>query len=224
MTMTMTVSASATKLASSLAANNNAHAGDLASLTDDQLVACAQNGDQGALEELLGRHEPKLLQLAKRFVPNDHDAQEVVQDVFLTTWRKLPGFEGRAQIGTWLHRVTVNAALMFLRARSRRPHMMKTDGTAADVIGLANPCFEGGGWAARTPDDQLQSAELHHEIQKAVDELPASLRDVFFERLVEGRSTRQTAQALGLSTLVVRTRLHRARLLLRANIAEYRAA
>jgi RNA polymerase sigma-70 factor (ECF subfamily) len=207
---------------SSPAANNNAQVADPSSLSDEQLVACAQNGSEAALAELLSRHEPKLLQLAKRFVPNDHDAQEVLQDVFLTTWRKLPGFEGRAQIGTWLHRVTVNAALMFLRARSRRPHILKTEATG-DSLALTPPPFESG-WAVRTPDDQLQSAELHHEIQKAVNELPSSLRDVFFERLVEGRSTRQTAQALGLSTLVVRTRLHRARLLLRANIADYRAA
>ncbi len=209
---------------SSSAANNNAQFADPSSLSDEQLVACAQNGNEAALAELLGRHEPKLLQLAKRFVPNDHDAPEVLQDVFLTTWRKLPGFEGRAQIGTWLHRVTVHAALMFLRARSRRPHILKTEAGTGEAFAVAHPCFEGGAWASRTPDDQLQSAELHHEIQKAVDELPSSLRDVFFERLVEGRSTRQTAQALGLSTLVVRTRLHRARLLLRANIADYRAA
>lgn len=223
--MTNDLTALASKpVPSSAAANNNGQVADPASLSDEQLVACAQNGNEAALAELLSRHEPKLLQLAKRFVPNDHDAQEVLQDVFLTTWRKLPGFEGRAQIGTWLHRVTVNAALMFLRARSRRPHILKTEAATGEAFAVMPPSFEGAAWAVRTPDDQLQSAELHHEIQKAVDELPSSLRDVFFERLVEGRSTRQTAQALGLSTLVVRTRLHRARLLLRANIADYRAA
>jgi RNA polymerase sigma-70 factor (ECF subfamily) len=223
--MTTNLTALAPKTSpSSSAANSNAQFSDPGALSDEQLVACAQNGNQAALAELLGRHEAKLLQLAKRFVPNDHDAQEILQDVFLTTWRKLPGFEGRAQIGTWLHRVTVNAALMFLRARSRRPYILKREAGTGQDFAIAHPGFEGGAWASRTPDEQLQSFELHHEIQKAVDELPSTLRDVVFERLVEGRSTMQTAQALGLSTLVVRTRLHRARLILRANIADYRAA
>jgi RNA polymerase sigma-70 factor, ECF subfamily len=210
---------------SAAAARKPAAACDLSAAADDELVAWAREGGESALEELFGRHEAKLLALAKRFVPNDYDAQEVLQDVFLTTWRKLPGFEGRAQIGTWLHRVTVNAALMFLRARSRRPRALLGGAQAANDGG--GPTFfpvESMSSAWRTPDEQLQSAELHGEIQKAVDELPSGLRSVFFERLVEGRSTRQTAQALGLSTLVVRTRLHRARVLLRANIEGYRAA
>jgi len=193
--------------------------------SDEELVAWAREGDETALEEILGRHQGKLLALAKRIVPNDHDAQEVLQDVFLTTWRKLPGFEGRAQIGTWLHRVTVNAALMFLRARSRRCLPVFAGGQAPnnwDTAGSTPAAARSS--APRTPDDHLQSAELQWEIARAVDELPARLRSVFFARLVEGRSTRQTAQVLGVSPLVVRTRLHRARLLLRANIAGYRAA
>lgn len=194
-------------------------------LSDEELVTCVRQGDESALEELLGRHEEKLFQLAMRFVPNEHDAQEILQDVFLTTWRKLPSFEGRAQIGTWLYRVTVNAALMFLRARSRRPPMAMAETQAANVSDpMEFAGFGPNGYGARTPDDQLQSAELHWEIQKAVEELPAGLRTVFFERLVEGRSTRQTAQSLGLSAPVVRTRLHRARVLLRANMEGYLGA
>jgi RNA polymerase sigma-70 factor (ECF subfamily) len=197
---------------------------DLDTASDDDLVAWARAGDESALEELFGRHEGKLLALAKRFVANDHDAQEILQDVFLATWRKLPGFEGRAQIGTWLHRVTVNAALMFLRARSRRPRALFADAQAANDWGPPGCTPLSASWSVtRSPDEQLQSAELHSEIQRAVDDLPTGLRSVFCERLIEGRTTRQTAQALGLSALVVRTRLHRARVLLRANIEGYRA-
>jgi RNA polymerase sigma-70 factor, ECF subfamily len=223
--MTMSFSALAPKTSvSGAAANTNGQPDDLNVLTDDDLVRCAQRGDGLALEELLGRYKVKLLALAKRFVPNEYDAEEVVQDVFLTTWRKLPGFEGRAQIGTWLHRVTVNAALMFLRARSRRSRSTTIEVGVGDPLAQATAYSDGVVQGSRGPDDQLQSAELHREIQKAVDELPSSLRQVVIERLVEGRSTRQTAQVLGLSTLVGRRRLHRARVRLRANITDYRAA
>jgi len=87
------------------------------SVTDDVLVKLARQGDETAMAELLARYEGKLLRLAMRIVRNEHDAEEIVQDVSFTVWRKLPGFEGRAQIGTWLYRITVNASLMLLRTR-----------------------------------------------------------------------------------------------------------
>ncbi len=191
--------------------------------TDDELAARAGAGDQAALAELLGRHERKLFRLAMRFVLNEHDAQEVVQEVFLIVWRKLGNFEGRAQVSTWLHRVTVNAALMFLRARRRHPPMtMGPSWTAnGEPFDLAEVSANRG--LSRTPVEQLESAELQRELMKAIDDLPSRLRLVFSERLVEGRSTSQTARSLGVSTPVVKSRLHRARLRLRANMQSYRA-
>jgi RNA polymerase sigma-70 factor (ECF subfamily) len=191
--------------------------------TDDELAARAAAGDQAALAELLGRHERKLFRLAMRFVLNEYDAQEVVQEVFLIVWRKLGNFEGRAQVSTWLHRVTVNAALMFLRARRRHPPMtMAASWTASgEPFDLAEVSANRG--LSRTPVEQLESAELQRELMKAIDGLPAGLRLVFSERLVEGRSTSQTAHALKVSTPVVKSRLHRARLRLRANMQGYRA-
>jgi len=189
------------------------------SVTDDVLVKLARQGDETAMAELLARYEGKLLRLAMRIVRNEHDAEEIVQDVSFTVWRKLPGFEGRAQIGTWLYRITVNASLMLLRTRGRNPQTCSQDGRLADD-GIGSGCvpFETGCRASFTPDDQLQFAELHCEIERAVDDLPSGLRTVFMARAVEGRSTRQTAESLGLSAIAVKTRLHRARAMLRANI------
>jgi RNA polymerase sigma-70 factor, ECF subfamily len=194
----------------------------LASLADDALVVRAQGKDVAAFEELLGRYEEKLYRLAMRFVRNESDAQEILQDVFLSAWRKLPGFEGRAQFGSWMYRVTVNAALMFLRSRNRHPEVMLEDmepgvlskTTEASVHGLNED------WSRR-PDDQLQSEELRRHIQGAVDSLPDGLRTVFLVRDVEGLSTEETAELLGLSLPAVKTRLHRARLALREAIGQY---
>ena len=190
--------------------------------SDDVLVARSRAGDTAAFEQLLGRHEHKLFRLVMRFVRNECDAQEVLQEVFLCTWRSLPGFEGRAQVGSWLHRVTVNAALMFLRARGRRPAMVSAGSGMVELSGLA----DGEGRetflnCACRPDDQLESAELRRRIQKAVDGLPPGLRAVFTIREIEGYSTQQAADSLGLSPPAVKTRLHRARAALRENMESY---
>jgi RNA polymerase sigma-70 factor (ECF subfamily) len=194
----------------------------LAGLADEALVVRAQAKDIAAFEELLGRYEEKLYRLAMRFVRNESDAQEILQDVFLSAWRNLPGFEGRAQFGSWMYRVTVNAALMFLRSRNRHPEVMLDDIEPAALHKAAEQSVHGSSedWSQR-PDEQLQSEELRRHIQGAVDALPEGLRTVFLVRDVEGLSTEETAELLGLSLPAVKTRLHRARLALREAIGRY---
>jgi RNA polymerase sigma-70 factor, ECF subfamily len=189
-------------------------------LTDDALVSRIRAGDAGAFEELVGRHEGNLLRLAQRFVHNQHDAQDVLQDVFVATWRKLATFEDRAQIGSWLYRVTVNASLMHLRVRKRKPACVNISpstlsGSAESFEPISNPAFK------LRPDEQLESRELQRVIENAVDKLPILLRSVFLAREIQGYSTRQTAQSLGLSESSVKTRLHRARHVLREKIGGY---
>jgi RNA polymerase sigma-70 factor (ECF subfamily) len=194
----------------------------LAGLTDEVLVARARGKDVAAFEELLGRYDDKLYRLAMRFVRNENDAQEILQDVFLSAWRNLPGFEGRAQFGSWMYRVTVNAALMFLRARNRHPEVMLDDVEPGVLNQAAEHSVHASSedWSQR-PDEQFQSEELRRHIQTAVDALPDGLRTVFLVRDVEGLSTEETAELLGLSLPAVKTRLHRARLALREAIGRY---
>ena len=192
--------------------------------TDEDLVARAQKSDSNALKELLDRHEERLFRLAMRFVRDEADAREILQDVFVTAWRKLPGFEGRAQIGSWLYRVTANAALMFLRARSRRPafrlrHAVPDELAAEASNSNHDMVFSG----PRRPDEDLASWELQREIQSAVEKLPDILRQVFLAREIDGHSTLQTARSLGVSEQAIKTRLHRARAVLRENIGGYLA-
>lgn len=190
-------------------------------LSDDVLVSRTRAGDLDAFEELLGRHEETLLRLAFRFVRNEHDAQEVLQDVFVATWRKLPGFQDRAQIGSWLYRVTVNASLMHLRSRKRRPECVglapvarssKQDFDRDVDLEIAD---------RHRPDSQLESQELRRIIQGAIERLPQSLRSVFEVRELRGWSTRQTAKLLNLSEATVKTRLYRARRMLREKVEGY---
>jgi RNA polymerase sigma-70 factor, ECF subfamily len=194
---------------------------DLKPLSDDTLVSRTRAGDLGAFEELLGRHEENLLRLAFRFVRNEHDAQEVLQDVFVTTWRKLPGFQDRAQIGSWLYRVTVNASLMHLRVRKRRPECVDL----APVDRSSKQDFDRNVDVEvadrHRPDAQLESQELRRVIQGAIERLPPSLRSVFEIREIQGGSTRQTAKLLSLSEATVKTRLHRARRMLREKVEGY---
>jgi RNA polymerase sigma-70 factor (ECF subfamily) len=194
-------------------------------INDDMLVARARAGDEVALRRLLDRHKSKLLRLAMRFVGNENDAQEILQDVLVIIWRKLPGFEGRAQVGSWLYRVTMNASLMFLRSRNRilettRSGMYQTELATSAEDGASESSSD----SSTRPDEQLQSAELKYQIQKALDKLPSGLRLVFCEREVKGNSTQQTAESLGLSKPAVKTRLHRARAALRENMSDYLAS
>jgi RNA polymerase sigma-70 factor (ECF subfamily) len=184
------------------------------------LVERARARDGVAFGELIARHGDKLSRLTTRFFSADMDRQEVLQAALVSAWRNLPAFEGRAGFGSWIYRVTTNAALMHLRGQRRRPEIAVADleplaaTEAQDVYGACN------GWPQR-PDESLQSQELRNRLQDAVNALPEILRTVFLLRHVDGLSTEDTAQTLGLSTVAVRARLHRARATLRESMSDY---
>ncbi len=189
-------------------------------VTDEDLVARARDKDFAAFEELVDRYEDKIFRLAFRFVRNETEAKEIVQDTFLLVWRKLDTFKGDAQFGSWLYRVATNAALMRLRAQRRHPEISTEELPIDYLDNYGQVPAAGENWAKR-PDDELQSDELRRRIQKAVDELPEIYRTVFLIRDVEGLSTEETAEVLEISIPTVKTRLHRARLALRDAITRY---
>ena len=198
--------------------------GPIAAPSDEVLVERARGKDEAAFEELVNRYEEKLYRLAMRFVRNETDAQEILQEAFLSAWRNLPAFEGRAQFGSWMYRVTVNAALMLLRSRNRHPEVAVDDvepKALNDAVADSGERIRGSADWSQRADEQLQSAELRRHIQGSVDALPDGLRTVFLLRDVEELSTEETAEILGLSVPAVKTRLHRARLALRIAIGRY---
>jgi RNA polymerase sigma-70 factor (ECF subfamily) len=188
--------------------------------TDEELVARARDNDFGAFEQLLDRYEDKIFRLAYRFVRNETEAKEVLQDTFLSIWRKLDTFKGDSQFGSWLYRVAANTALMRLRAQRRHPEV-STEELPVGYLDNYGQLPPGGENWARRPDDELQSDELRHHIQSAVDALPEIYRTVFLLRDVEGLSTEETGEILGISVPTVKTRLHRARIALRDTISGY---
>ena len=196
----------------------------LARLSEAALLKRARLRDVEAFEELVGRTEDKLYRLAMRYVRNESDAQEVLQNAYLSAWQGLPIFQGRSQFGCWMHRITVNTSLMLLRTRNRHPQVRIHDVEPKELNdALGRAALKESvrdDWSYR-PDEEFQSAELRHRIEIAVNALPNHLRSIFVLREVCEMSTKDTAGKLGVSIPAAKTRLHRARMVLRESLGSY---
>jgi RNA polymerase sigma-70 factor (ECF subfamily) len=181
--------------------------GDLA------LVRRLQATDAQAFETLVRQYGGRMLATARRMVPNEDDARDVVQEALLSAFRSIRTFEGTARLSTWLHRIVVNAALMKLRSRRRRRE---------ESIEELLPRFDEDGhfaepvapWEAEA-EALLEGRETRVMVRRAIDRLPESYRTVLVLRDVEELDTEETAAALGIQPNAVKTRLHRARQALR---------
>jgi RNA polymerase sigma-70 factor (ECF subfamily) len=178
---------------------------------DGALLEALRAGDEGAYEKLVRENAPRMLAVARRLLGDEDSARDAVQDAFLSAFRGLRDFEGGSRITTWLHRIVVNASLMKLRTRRRKPEepiddllpRWQEDGHAAQP---AAP------WAA---DRLLERQQLGLKVRESIDRLPDSYRQVLLLRDIEELDTEETAKVLGVSTNAVKTRLHRARQALR---------
>jgi RNA polymerase sigma-70 factor, ECF subfamily len=178
-------------------------------LGDAGLIAKLRAGDPDAFEELVRTYGGRLLAVARRFVRNESDAQDILQAAYLSAFRALPRFEGECQLSTWLHRIVVNTALMKLRTRRRKPE---------ESIELLLPAFQEDGhhveqfsdWA--TPADTLlEKKETRATVRGCIAQLPDNYRDVLMLRDIEELTTQEVAQLLNLTPTAVKVRLHRAR-------------
>jgi RNA polymerase sigma-70 factor (ECF subfamily) len=177
----------------------------------------AETADEAAFERLVRRHGGRMLAVARRFFPDEQDARDVVQDAFLAAHRALAGFDGRAQLATWLHRVVVNAALMKLRRRRRRRE---------EAIDDLLPLFDEQGqrvvdrpeWEPAS-DLLVQRAETRARVRACIDRLPEAYRAVLLLRDIEELDTDEASRLLGITLHAAKTRLHRARQALRTLLA-----
>jgi RNA polymerase sigma-70 factor (ECF subfamily) len=178
--------------------------------SDAMLVARLQAGDPDAYETVVRIHGGRLLSVARRFLPNNEDAQDAVQEAFIKAFRAIGTFEERAQLHTWLHRILVNTALMKIRSRKRRP-----EESIDDLL----PTFQADGHQTTESRDWsdaiFERKETAAMVRRAIAQLPDHYRVVLTLRDIEERDTMETAAALGTTTTVVKVRLHRARQALR---------
>ncbi|QJW96056.1 RNA polymerase sigma factor [Frigoriglobus tundricola] len=170
-------------------------------------------------ELVFREYAPRIYNLARRMLGNDADAEDVTQDVLLQVVRKLDTFRGDAQISTWLHRVTVNAALAHRQKRANR--QKHEAGEAADeILETAAPETAVRRWNV-APEDPVLAAEQHAVIERAITELPEPFRDVYLLADVEGLPNAEIGEMLGLSVAAVKSRLHRARMRMRDLLAPH---
>jgi RNA polymerase sigma-70 factor (ECF subfamily) len=187
------------------------------SLDEAGLIDALQAGDAQAYERFVRDHAPRVKALALRYLRNDEDADDAVQETFLSAFKAIRRFEGKAQLSTWLHRIAVNAALMKLRRRESRGET-----TVEGELDLLLPQFVGFGTHpvpqrsfGELPEEGMMRQETQLFVRACIDKLPDAYRTALLLRDIEGFENEDLAQHLGISVNAAKIRVHRARQALR---------
>ncbi len=194
------------------AAPSRSGPGAIAIADEAGLLESLRAGDNGAYERLIRATGGHMLAVARRFLGNEEDARDAVQEAYLSAFKALPRFQAGSKLSTWLHRITVNACLMRLRTRRRRPEQsieplmptFHTDGRRRGAV----PAWE-------VSEERRDSEELRELVRAKINLLPDDYRVVLLLRDIEGMETGEAARVLGVSVAATKTRLHRARQALR---------
>jgi RNA polymerase sigma-70 factor, ECF subfamily len=184
---------------------------------DVALVERVRAGDISAYDELVRKYERQVFRISLRITQNREDAEDVTQDTFVKGFEKLEQFQGNSKFYTWLVRIAVNESLMRLRKRRTGRMVSIDEDVETDEGSVPRDLAD---WAP-DPEQNYSQAELHTILEKTIKGLPPGFRVVFELRDVQGLSTEETAEALGLSIPAVKSRLLRARLQLRERLTRY---
>ncbi|MBY3230866.1 RNA polymerase sigma factor [Rhizobium laguerreae] len=192
------------------------HRPQISILSDADLVPLAKMGDEPAVRTIVQRHNQRLFRTARAIIRNDAEAEDVVQAAYVKAFTNLATFRGDAQLSTWLTRITLNEALGRVRARKNTTELgeidMQTMAPGGEVLQFPSSL------SATDPETELARSQARHLLENAVDELPDDFRAVFVLRDVEGMSTDEAASYLGIRPETAKTRLHRARKMMRQSI------
>lgn len=187
-------------------ANPGRPSGDM---PDDEFLERLKAGEDAAFEVLVARFGGRMLAVARRLVGNPQSAEDVLQEAFVQAYRAIGRFEERSSLGTWLHRITVNAGLMHLRSRDRRPE---------ESIDALLDGYNARGFRAeplwtfpRSSEELVASRQVTEQVRDKIAELPDGYRIVITLRDIEGLDTAEVAELLEMTEGAVKTRLHRAR-------------
>lgn len=190
---------------------------------ESNLLARLRSGDEPAFEQLVREYGGRMLATARRLMKSEDDARDAVQDALLSAFSGLKSFSGGSQLSTWLHRIVVNAALMKLRRRRRKPEQS---------IDELLPRFDDQGYHVDDPRqwgapsaDLLEQRETRAQVRACIERLPETYRTVLMMRDIEELDTEEVAALLGVTPNAVKVRLHRARQALRTLLErEFQAA
>ncbi len=189
-----------------------------ASTVDDaEVVGRIARHDQAAFEALMRRHNGKLFRVARAILKDDAEAEDALQDAYLDAYRHINDFRGGARLSTWLTRIVINQALMRLR-KHRRDRIVVPfgDGRAIEPDQAETHMADE---RSESPPGATLRAEIRRALERRIDELPMAFRTVFVMREVEDMTVDETAECLSIPAATVRTRLFRARALLREALA-----
>jgi RNA polymerase sigma-70 factor (ECF subfamily) len=188
---------------------------------EEALLVLLKRGDPEGLKQIKRRYHDKLYSVAYRICNNHPDAEEVLQDVYMTTVRKIDRFEERSTLATWLYRITVNAALMKRRSQRHSKSMVSMDSVGPYLAQDENVLrFDA---RARAQDDLLMTKELYGKIQEIVDGLPEIYQSVFSLRDLQGYSIKETSRILNTTPAAIKSRLHRGRFFIKEELKRYLA-
>jgi RNA polymerase sigma-70 factor (ECF subfamily) len=186
----------------------------VASAGERDLIDALRAGDEAAFEKLVRERAPRLLSTARRILRNDEEAKDAVQETFIQAFRSIGSFQGASLLSTWLHRIVVNACLMRLRTRKRRPEEQLPEEGLESML----PQFDATGHNRVRPEDWSSSAdtlletrETREWVRSAIDALPETHRLVLLLRDIEELDTKEAAAVLEISENACKVRLHRAR-------------
>ena len=178
---------------------------------DSALVARAVEGDAAAFRAIMQRYNQRLYRMARSILRHDAEAEDALQSAYLKAFRALPEFRGESALGTWLTRIVINEALAL--ARGRKPPL-SSDGGEATLLGGEVIPFPTSS-TTLDPERAMAQSQIQSVVERAIDDLPDEFRRVLVARVLEEMSVEETADLLGLKLETVKTRLHRARRLLR---------
>ena len=187
--------------------------------SEAELLGGLRAGDPVAYRRLVEGNSANVYNLALKLLGDEQEAEDVLQETFLNAFQAIDRFEGRSQLSTWLYRIAYNASLMRLR-KHKQMTAFSLDQPLQEEEAGSGVAHHLADWST-IPDDQLLTAEARQEMDRAIAELPETLRAAFVLRDIQGLSGAETAEVLGISVQAVKNRLHRARLRLRDRLSAY---
>jgi RNA polymerase sigma-70 factor, ECF subfamily len=186
----------------------------IAATGDAELIRRARNRDETAIRQIIQSNNGRLYRIARGILRNDSDAEDVVQETYLRAFTHLESFRGDSSLGTWLVRIALNEALGRLRRQKPSVEWSSLPPGTLEAQIIQFPLSA----ASEDPEKTMAQREIQSVVEQASDELPEAFRIVFVTRVIEGMNVEDTAEILQLKPETVKTRLHRARSMLRDKV------